>query len=42
MAATFVNVTEEFLKQLVNYFLWNNQLRNYTKTIFTEPEANDC
>ena len=33
MAATFVNVTEEFLKQLVDYFLSNNLLSNYTETI---------
>ena len=33
MAATNVNVTEEFLKQLLHHFLSNNQLSNYTKTI---------
>ena len=33
MAATFVNVTEEILKVLVQYFLSNNHLCNYTKTV---------
>ena len=33
MAATSVKVTKEFLKQLVNYFLSNNHLLNYTKRI---------
>ena len=33
MADTFVNITKEILKVLVRYFLSNNDLRNYTKTI---------
>ena len=33
MAATFVNVTEDILKQLVQYFLSNNNLCNYTEII---------
>ena len=33
MAAIFVNVTEETLKLLVHYFLSNNHMYDYTKTI---------
>ena len=33
MAAIHVNVTEEILKVLINYFLSNNHLRNYIKTV---------
>lgn len=32
-AVTFVYVIEEFLKQLVHYFLSNNRLCNFSKTI---------
>lgn len=33
MAATFVNVIEEFLEQLADYFLSNNHFCVYTKTV---------
>ena len=40
MVATFVIVFEEILRRLVHYFLWNNHLFNFTKTIIRLESVN--